>query len=88
MEFWIENSDFHIEINSDSSYRDARGFGGMLLEIIWEWLMQSGVFWCVILIWLSLKKVSLFIFLNIDYSYTPGYTLAISYFAPRVKNIL
>ena len=34
------------------------------------------------------KQVPLFIIKNTDYSYTPGYTVAIGYFAPRVKNIL
>ena len=34
---------------------------------------------------LSLKKVPLFVIKNIDYSYTPGYALAIDYLAPRVK---
>ena len=29
------------------------------------------------------KKVPLFIIKNTDYSYTPGYTLAMGYFAPR-----
>ena len=42
--------------NNDISYRDAREFGGMLPEKILKWLMQSGEFWCIILIRLSLKK--------------------------------
>ena len=31
------------------------------------------------------KKSTIIYYKNIDYSYTPGYTIAISYFAPRVK---
>ena len=54
----------------------------MLPEKIVKWLMQYDAFWCIILIRLSLKKVQLFIIKNIDYSYTPGYTLAMGYFAP------
>ena len=36
-------------------------------------LVQSGPFWCIILIRFSLKKVPLFIIKNNNYSYTPGY---------------
>ena len=42
--------------NSDISYSDARGFGDMLPAKILKWLMQSGAFWCIILIRLSPKK--------------------------------
>ena len=31
------------------------------------------------------KQSTIIYFKNTDYSYTPGYTLAIGYFAPRVK---
>ena len=54
-------------------------------EEILKWLMQSGAFWCIILIRLSLKKVPyvLFIIKYIDYSYTTGNSVAVGYFAPR-----
>ena len=70
-------------LNNDISYRDAAGFGGMLPEKILKWLLQSGAFWCVILIRLYLKKVPLFIIKHIDYSYTHGYTLAMGYLLPE-----
>ena len=34
------------------------------------------------------KKSTIIYYINIDYNYTPGYALAIGYFAPRVNNIL
>ena len=34
------------------------------------------------------KKSTIIYHITIDYSYTPGYALAIGYFAPRVNNML
>ena len=57
-----------------------KGFG-LYFEGILSRMIDS--FWCVILIRLSLEKIQLFIIQNINYSYTPGYTIAMGYFAPR-----
>ena len=41
--------------------------------------------WCVLMYYfdqIKSYKVLLFIIKNIDYSYTPGYTLAMGYFSP------
>ena len=42
--------------------------------------------WCVLMYYFdqirSLKKYNYLLQKNIDYSYTPGYTLAMGYFAP------
>ena len=72
---------------NDISYRDAKRFVGMLPEKFWiDWccLVQ---YWCTILIRFSLKKVPLFIIKNVDYSYTPGYTLAMGNLFCSMRNV-
>ena len=66
--------------NNDISYRDARGFGGMLdPEKILKSLMQSGAFLMHYFDRLSLKSTTI-CYKKYRLSITPGYTLAMCYF--------
>ena len=47
------DTSFHIEMVK-SATENASGFRGMFPEKILSWLMQSGAFWCIILIRFSL----------------------------------
>ena len=67
--------------NNDISYRDARALGACSRE---NFKMIDAV-WCVLMHYfygLSFKKYHYLLYKKIDYSYTPGYTLAMCYFAP------
>ena len=62
-------------------YRDARGFGACSRE---NFEMIDAIL-CVLMYYfdrLSLKKYHYLWLKTIDYSYTPGYTLAMGYFIP------
>ena len=76
--------------NNDFSYIDARGFGGMLPEKILRWLMQSTAFLMHYFDRLSLKSTTINCYKKYLLYITPGYTLAMCYFASWeiLKNML
>ena len=65
------------------------GFGGMLHEKILKWLMQSGAFFMHYFDRLSLKSTTI-CYKKYWLYITPGYTLAMCYFASWeiLKNML
>ena len=66
--------------NNNISYRDARGFGGMLSQKNFKWLMQSGAFLMHYFDRLSLKSTTI-CYKKYRLYTTPDYTLAMCYFA-------